>query len=251
MRFALYYAPASSSLLWELGCRWLGRDALSRKKIRQDRFPGLNPDRLYELTRVPRRYGLHATLKAPFRLAADYDAEMLRSAMDDFACSRSSFSLPSLVLRQIDGFFCLCPEKQTQPLNSLAAACVQTFDRFRAAPTAGELARRGRHILTPVEKENLTVWGYPYVLDQYRFHITLTNRIYSNTEKEVIYAALSDLFSPVLGEPIVMDAVCLFIEPASGQPFFYTDRFPLNSPEQSDEELISNGQQRQQQEFHP
>lgn len=104
MRFALYYAPASSSLLWELGCRWLGRDALSRKKIRQDRFPGLNPDRLYELTRVPRRYGLHATLKAPFRLAADYDAEMLRSAMDDFACSRSSFLCPHLFSVRLTGF---------------------------------------------------------------------------------------------------------------------------------------------------
>lgn len=245
MRFALYYAPASSSLLWELGCRWLGRDALSRQKIRQDRFPGLNPDRLYELTRTPRRYGLHATLKAPFRLAADYDAEMLRSAMDDFACSRSSFALPSLALRQIDGFFCLCPEKQTMPLKSLADACVQTFDRFRAAPTAGELARRRRHILTPVEKENLAAWGYPYVLDQYRFHITLTTRISSTAEREVIYAALADLFAPVLGEPIMMDAICLFIEQAPGQKFFCTDRFLFNSANQLTEDLLFKGERKE------
>ncbi|MBU1137612.1 MAG: DUF1045 domain-containing protein [Proteobacteria bacterium] len=247
MRFALYYAPASSSLLGELGCRWLGRDALSQQKVRQDRFPGISQDRLHELTRTPRRYGLHGTLKAPFRLAADYDVEMLRSAIADFACRRPLFSMPSLVLRQINDFFCLCPEKQTLPLQSLAAACVQNFDRYRAAPTAGELARRRRHILTPVEKDNLAAWGYPYVLDQYRFHITLTTRISSNREKEVVYAALSDMFAPVLGEPIVMDAICLFIEPAPGQKLFCTDRFLFSSSDQLTENIVINANQKQQQ----
>lgn len=246
MRYALYYAPDSHSLLWELGCRWLGRDALSRQKVRQDRFPGLNPDRLYELTRTPRRYGLHATLKAPFRLAAQYDEEVLREVLDGFAYHHSFFSLPSLVLRQIDGFFCLCPEEQTLPLQNLAADCVRDFDGFRAAPTAGELARRRRHILTPVQKENLAAWGYPYVFDQYRFHITLTTRISDNREKEVVYAALSDMFAPVLGKPIVMDAVCLFIEPAPGQKLFCADRFLFSRSSQTTEEFLFTADQKKQ-----
>lgn len=160
MRFALYYAPAPSFLLWKLGCRWLGRDAFTGQKIRQDRFVGIDPDRLHELTRIPRRYGLHATLKPPFRLAADCSTELLRSTIEDFTSWRSPFILPPLVLLRINDFFCQRPEKQTLQLNNPAAACVVNFDRFRAPLTVSELARRRADILTPVERHNLAAWGY-------------------------------------------------------------------------------------------
>lgn len=228
MRYALYYAPTPSSLLWELGCKWLGRDAMTGQKIKQNYFPNIGQNRLYELTRTPRRYGLHATLKAPFKLAAEYNMEMLQSAARDFSVQRYPIILPPLVLRQINDFFCLCPEKQAIPLEGLAEVCVQKFDKFRAPMTSSERARSRADILTPMEKQNLMDWGYPYVFEQFRFHITLTARIIDDFEKEVMQAVLSDMFAPVLGQPIVMDAICLFLEPYPGQPFVCTDRFPFS-----------------------
>lgn len=233
MRLALYYTPSPSSLLWKLGCRWLGYDALSGGKIRQVRSSGIDPDRLHEITAKPGKYGLHAVLKPPFRLASDCEVAMLRSAIRQFTSCRDPFFLPPLILRQINDFFCLGPEKQTRQLNDLASACVRDFDRFRAPLTTCELVRRRINILTPAEKHNLITWGYPYVLDQFRFHITLTTRISAVAEKEVIHTVLSEMFAPVLGVPLVMDAICLFVEPAPGEPFVCVERFPFNSTSQT------------------
>lgn len=229
MRFALYYTPRPSSLLWKIGCKWLGRDAFAQKRIEQDRFPGIDPNRLAELTRIPRRYGLHATLKAPFSLAGDRSEDELRSAINKFAAGWHPFSTSLLVLRQINDFFCLCPETQTSQVEALATACVQKFDAFRAPLTRLELAHRRAEILTDIQKQNLANWGYPHVLNEYRFHITLTGRIFNNSEKNIIRSLLSDIFAPVLGKPLAMESVCLFIEPANGQAFFYSENFPFNT----------------------
>lgn len=237
MRFALYYAPSPSSLLWKLGCKWLGGDALSRKKIKQDRFSRIEPHRVHELTRIPRRYGLHATLKPPFRIARNRSEAELRSAIAGFTACCHPFSTSPLVLRQINDFFCLCPEKQTTELGALAAACVQNFDTFRAPLTRLELARQRAEILTSSEKQNLTRWGYPYVMDAYRFHITLTCRIINGSEKRILHSLLSDIFAPILGKPLVIDAIGLFTEPTPGQPFFYSERFPFNNLNQTDRDI--------------
>lgn len=231
MRYALYYSPAPSSLFWELGCKWLGRDPLTQKKIVQDHFSGVNPDRLYELTKTAGRYGLHATLKAPFRMAPLSSESNLRSDLNVFSRRYSSFLAPPLELRQIDDFFCLCPQVPSVQLNSLADDCVRTFDEYRAPLTRIELARRRAEILTTEEKKHLSTWGYPYVMDQFRFHITLTGRISDAYEKIVIRAMLSQIFEPVIGKPFLIEAVSLFIEPALGQPFIYSERYPLNDLE--------------------
>ncbi len=230
MRFALYYSPAPSSLLWKLGCKWLGRDTVTQKDIEQYPFPEIEPYRIAEITHTPKRYGLHATLKAPFRLAQDRSEAELRSTANDFATQLYSFSTSPLVLRQINDFFCLCPEKPTLSLNALAASCVQQFDSFRAPPTRLEHARRRPEILTPLQRQNLERWGYPYVLDEYRFHITLTGRITDIYEKRILQSLLSDIFAPVLGKPLEIEGICLFIEPATGRPFFYSKYFTFNSP---------------------
>lgn len=237
MRFALFYAPPPSSLLWKLGCKWLGWDALTQTKIKQDRFSEIAPGRISELTRIPRRYGLHATLKPPFSLAKGCDEGELRSAINDFSAQCCSFSTSPLVLRQINDFFCLCPGKQPLHLDALAASCVQKFDSFRAPSSRLELARRRAEILTDPQKYNLENWGYPYVLDEYRFHITLTARMIDASEKRLLHSFLSDVFSPVLGKPLEIEGICLFIEPATGQSFYYSDFFPFNKFKQESEEI--------------
>lgn len=229
MRFALYYTPQPFSLLSEIGCKWLGRDALAQNEIEQDHFHGIKRCRLAEITRVPRRYGLHATLKAPFSLARDRNEDELRTAINEFTARWHVFSTAPLVLRQIDGFFCLCLEQQSRQLNALAAACTQEFDIFRAPLTRLELAHRHAEILTPSQNRNLSNWGYPHVLNDYRFHITLTGRIIDTSEIHFLRSLLSELFAPVLGKPLMIGAICLFIEPAYGRDFYYADHFPFNN----------------------
>lgn len=250
MRFALYFAPDQAASLAEIGCRWLGRDALTNRKYSREPFPGIDADRLHELTRVPRRYGLHATLKPPFRMAPNCSPEMLISALSDFTCRRQPILLPPLKLRQINDFFCLCPEVQPQKLNNLAAACVRDFDHFRAPLTSSELARRRGDILSPAEKQNLLRWGYPYVFDQFIFHITLTARITNKSEKEVIHAILLKKFKPILEQPVLIDAVSLFIEPAPGQPLYCTGRFPLSGTSPKVEEQHTDVKRNHQQDLY-
>lgn len=232
MRYAIYYTPDPSSLLWKLGCRWLGRDSLTQKNIKQDHFPGVNPDRLYELTRIPRRYGLHATLKAPFRLKSKYNKDNLIHALKKFATGLRPFSTPPMVLRRINGFYCLCPENRSTQIDALAANCVTTFDKYRAPLTRLELARRHAAILTESERQNLSDYGYPYVMEQFRFHITLTSRIADASEKKLTHAALSDIFAKIIGKTTLMDSISLCIEPSQGEPFYCVERFKFTENKQ-------------------
>ncbi len=237
MRYALYYSPDPSSELWKVGCSWLGSDALAQEKIPQEHFAGIIPSRLYELTRLPRRYGFHGTLKAPFRIARGYDETDLQAAVEKFCEQSSSFVLSPLTLCEIKNCFCLCPEKNTQELLDLEEYCVRTFDKFRAPLTKLELARKRAEILDVGEKENLDKWGYPYVLDRFHFHMSLTGRMNNGPEKRVIRSILARNFSTVLGKPVMFDAISIFVEPFPGHPFFCANRFPLRKSMQMPTEI--------------
>jgi len=225
MRYAIYYAPKVSSLLWQLGCKWLGRDAAAQSEIEQDRFAAIAPERIAELIRTPQHYGLHATLKPPFRLAGCVCVDELRAALNNFASKTCGIVIPGLVLHEIDDFFCLSVQEATAALDSFAAACIEEFEPFRAAPDKAELERRLASLSRQSHKDNLARWGYPFVMDDFRFHITLTDRITAGGEKEIMRSLLTDLFSPVLGRPLMIDAICLFVEPDDGGPFLLSQRF--------------------------
>ncbi len=227
MRYALYFSPVSTSLLWQLGCKWLGYEALTRQLIKQDPVPGIDTARLYEITRAPMHYGLHATLKAPFRLVDSFCEMDLRSAIRMFTDTRLSFVIPPLVIRLINDCLCLCPEYQPSELITFGADCVRNFDRFRMPLTGAELGRRKAEMLDSVEEKYLERWGYPYVLDKFRFHITLTGKVQNPFERQRIQARLEKMFAPVLGETLEIDAVSLFREPTPGQNFSCIDRFPM------------------------
>lgn len=227
MRYALYFSPPSSSPLWTLGCRWLGNNPLTQKDIEQNHLPGIHPDRFNEITRTPRRYGFHATLKSPFRLVDNHTETDLRLAVNTFANSRFSFFIPPLTIRMMNGFFCLCPADQPSELDALANDCVRNFDSFRAPLTKIECAQRRAEISDSTEQEYLDRWGYPYVLNRFRFHITLTEKITNALERQLIKTALTDIFISVLAKPLEIDAVSLFVEPMPGHTFYCAERFPM------------------------
>ena len=227
MRYAIYYTPANDSPLWQQGCRWLGREATTGVFLPQPRIAQIDPDRLAELTRIPRHYGFHATVVPPFHLQDGTSEAQLVVALTDFTTRQHAFLLPSLEITQLDSFFCLRPKRFCHAMHGLAAQCLRELDRFRAPLSASEMARRKAGQLNGQQKRNLELWGYPYVLDQYRFHFTLTARLAETKEKERIRQALGETFDPHLQEPFTCDALCLFVEPEPGQPLRCTQRFPF------------------------
>jgi putative phosphonate metabolism protein len=225
-RYALYWAPPPASPLAELGARWLGRDVVSDVRAPRLRVASLDAARIEALTAEPRRYGLHATLKPPFALAPDADLAMLRQALVDFGARRSAVPLPPLRVTRVAHFIALTLASPCPELDALAADCVTQFDRFRAPPPPAELARRRAAGLSAAEEAHLARWGYPYVLDCFRFHVSLTGPL-DPAEAETLLPALTHLFEPVIQSVMTITDIALFHEPRSGAPFRLIERVPL------------------------
>lgn len=222
-RQALYFAPAPEHPLWEAGCRWLGRDARAGQPVSP-------PARDHVV--APWRYGWHATLKAPMRLAGGVTQDQWLQAVQQFAASRSPFFMPALQVGWLGGFIALRPAElidQDHPLQRLADACVIGLDPWRAAPTDAELQRH-LHALTDARRQTLARhYGYPHVLEHWRFHMTLTDDIshLPTDERTALLQSARHCFATALSRPLRCDAICIFAEPGSGQPFVLTHRIAL------------------------
>ena len=179
------------------------------------------------LTERPRAYGFHATLKPPFVLAEGCDAAALSAGTAAIARHWTPFVLPGLAVRLLSDFAALVPDDPPGDAAGLAAQCVETLDRFRAPPDAGELAARRRAGLTPTQERHLQRWGYPYVFDAFRFHLTLTGPLPRN-ERDRVIGHLTARFAPALGKPALLDAIALMRQPRRGEPFRLIRRFPLD-----------------------
>jgi hypothetical protein len=176
-RYALYYAPRPSDGLAVTASQWLGRDPETGQTRALRPVPGIAMDRLVEITAEPRLYGFHGTLKAPIALADGASERDFLDAVGRFAANDRTFAIPALELAEISGFLALVPAARCTELHDLADRCVVEFDEFRQPAGEAELARRRAAGLTPRQDELLVRWGYPYVLEQWRFHLTLTGRL--------------------------------------------------------------------------
>ena len=231
MRYGLYFAPASNDLFHELGASWLGRDAANGKSVDHPDLDGLGASELAELIGPARRYGFHATLKAPFRLADGVSEADLLDAMSDFADRTPAFRIPSLVVGRLEGFLALIPGDASPELNAFAGSVVEAFEPFRATLTDREIERRNPDSLSSAELRNLMRWGYPYVFDSFRFHMTLTTRLSAPVIDRVARAAQAH-FGPVLSQPVAVRELTLFVEPEPGAPFQIHSRMALSSGQQ-------------------
>jgi putative phosphonate metabolism protein len=222
-RFAIYAAPgtgsadATGAALREKAEQWLGRSAAG-DPVTPGIPVGWTRAAVDAMTADARRYGFHATLKPPFRLAEGRTPEELDAAVARFAAGSAAAAIPQLSLARLGGFFALVPGAEAPGLYALADEVVQGFDDFRAPATDAEIARRNPASLTPRQRELLKTWGYPYVLDEFRFHLTLTDRIPDGQRPEV-ERTLSDWFAALLGATVPVDALALFREDEPGAPF--------------------------------
>jgi len=226
-RYAVYFAPTESTPLWHSACRWLGRDARSAERLPQPEVDGWSAERLSQITASPRMYGFHATLKPPFQLAEGRTASQLASALRGLASRLPAFNLPRLAVRPLAGFVALQPAQPDAKLTALADACVIELDGFRRPASTEELAQRRAAGLSPRQEQLLAQFGYPFVLDQFRFHMTLTEQL-PRTEANRLCPWLTDYFAPALASPLLCDDLCLFAQERPGEAFLLLQRFPLD-----------------------
>jgi len=218
-RAALYWAPALTDPLHALGSRWLGRDAETGAAIPQPDLPDIAG-----LTADARLYGLHATLKPPFRLATSYDA--LRADALALAARMRPFALPPLHLVEHHGFLCLMETTKSDDLQAFCDACVRDLDAHRLPPTEEELARRNPARMTARQREHLHRWGYHYVFEEWWFHVTFSRRL-APEERATVQPALARFLGDVPALPRRVTELCLFTQAAPGAPFLIAERLPL------------------------
>lgn len=228
-RYAAYFAPAIGSAWWEAGSHWLGRCAARGQPLPQPAIDGMSPARQQELTAAPRRYGWHATLKAPFALPSHLDAASLRTGIRHICKAWEPFDMPALQVVRLDDFLALVPVAPSRALNAMASACVTGLHAFAAPLPPAELQRRRASGLTPEEDALLQRWGYPFVLDRFRFHLSLTGSLREADEAEVqaLHDAAQRHFGALPAQRF--DAISLFAEPVPRADFVCIEQMALGA----------------------
>jgi putative phosphonate metabolism protein len=224
-RYAIYFAPEPKGRLWEFGSSVIGFDAEIGEDVRQPVIDGVAPEDFVDRTADPRHYGFHATLKPPFALADGVSIDQLLAAAHEFALARTAFVVPALEVTAIGAFLALVPAASSPELHALADDCVRAFDRFRAPLEAADRERRLKSPLTERQIKYLDAWGYPYVFEEFRFHMTLTGRLHHD-ERGRIRHALADLYQEIASPTAVSD-ITVFQQPARDQRFSVLTRIPL------------------------
>jgi hypothetical protein len=219
-RYAIYYAPELGSPLDVFGHDWLGGTTNTE-------MAGLNSGRIAQLSESIRRYGFHGTLKPPFELNPATSLESLLDAARIFAQSLSLIEIPPLELAIIGKFIALTPTTSSAPLEKLAAACVRAFEAYRMPLSDEQLESYKLNKLTVHQEQMLEHWGYPYVMEEFRFHISVTDRIDDDRERENVMNALEVLAAPILRKPIVVRDITVFGQAGFNEPMVAIERIPF------------------------
>ncbi len=236
-RYAVYFAPGQNDLWWDAGSHWLGRCALTGQALTQPVVDGFSVAQFAQLTQAPRRYGWHATLKAPFVLAKDCTLAELQNELSALARRHRAFELPSLVVSQMDGFLGLRIDGDDHAVQHIAANCVTGLHAFAAPLPPSEWVRRRGKGLSARQEQLLQDWGYPFVLDQFRFHFSLTGSLtgaltdvladVTPTHVDALKLAAQQHFAAL--PPCRFDQLALFEEARPGAPFAWVSSHALKA----------------------
>jgi hypothetical protein len=218
-RYAIYFVPAAASAIYRFGSSILGYDCYSGGDVPLP--PELTADAALwrELTREPRRYGFHATLKAPFHLSPSCSEAQLTSAFLSFAALGHSVGRLEPAVELISGFTAIVPRQPSDAVATLADKCTTMFDAFRAPMSARERARRVAANLSQSQMHNLERWGYPFLFRDFRFHMTLTGKLEAARATAVL-ARLRASFGHACGErELAIDRLALLKQEGEHAPF--------------------------------
>ena len=208
-RYAIFYTPPAG-VLAEFGALWLGWDSATGRTVAHPDVAGLD---VASITATPRKYGLHGTLKAPFRLAGSLDA--LQDTAASFALRQAPVPLHKMTLRHDSGFVALRPMGDVTALNRFASDIVRAFDPHRAPLTDADIVRRRKANLNPRQDQQMLDWGYPFIFEDFHFHLTLSGRLDAQAGAEVI-TALHPILPPLVPDPMRIEAITLMGEDSNG-----------------------------------
>lgn len=222
-RYAVYYVPRDGEFA-RRAAAWIGWDIQQGHAAAQPTLSGLSVP-LANLTKAPRKYGFHGTIRAPFRMAEGVNQDDLSNCVADLVTRLPQVILPRLTLRSLYGFIALVPEGEMAPLNHLAAEVVRATNLLRAPLSDAEYAKRRPDRLTDRQRALLNEFGYPRVIEEFQFHLTLTDRLPKSHDDAILKNAAAH-FDGALPEPFTIDDLCLCGEDSNGQ-FHLLQRFQL------------------------
>ncbi len=217
-RYAVFYTPDVA--LARAGAAWLGWDSGLSTRVGH---PDIREFDLTALTKTPRKYGLHGTVKPPFHLQAGTRADDLQTELAKLCAQTAPVTLDGLQVSTLSGFVALVPIGDQSKLASMAASVVTKLDHFRAPPTEAEIARRRATPLNAAQERHLANWGYPYVMDHFRFHMTLSNK--SEVAPRLAHVARR-YFADHLATPLKINALTFMGQDRAGM-FHQLHRYAL------------------------
>lgn len=218
-RYAIYFSPKGTKLA-DFGARALGYDIHSARALPQLALKTLAPAPWAEVTRQARLYGFHATLKAPFRLAPGQTQSALEQAFLDFCNQHRPAPLPDMQVRLHHGFLAVTPAYQPPALEQLEQAILEGFEPFRAPLTTAEVDRRQPARLTDRQRSYLARFGYPYILEDFQFHMTLSQNISQAPWSDALREELNQhLVQRVPRNDLSLDTLALVVQPRPLEPF--------------------------------
>ncbi|WP_372574144.1 DUF1045 domain-containing protein [Ruegeria jejuensis] len=222
-RYAVFHTPPEG-ILAQKAAQWLGWDpvsGLAPAPPALDELPGSNR----KLTARPRKYGFHGTLRPPFRPAQGVTLGSLRDMTDDLARNLSPVTLDRVSVASLGSFLAFRPVGETRPLTELAAQVIEATNTWRAPLSAEERAKRNPDRLNPQQRALLDQWGYPFVMEAFQFHMTLTGPLRRDV-REQLQPVLTRYFEGCVPSPYPISDLCLMGEADDGR-FHLLSRHPL------------------------
>jgi hypothetical protein len=228
-RYAIYYVPAADTQIYRYGSAILGYDCYSGSTVDFPEEFGAGVANWRELTAVPRRYGFHSTLKAPFFLSPSCTEQQLENALQSFGGLGHAVHTFAPTVRLIDDFFAIVPLQTQASLDALATSCTTIFDAYRAPMLPQERARRIALGLSHSQIQNLDRWGAPYVLSEFRFHMTLTDKIPARRRKAILGMLLDGLHRMHVERSVSIDRLALLKQATPDASFRVVSECTLES----------------------
>lgn len=226
-RYAIYFAPPPGSALAAFGASVIGYDVATGGEVEFPTELARAFANWREVVAEPSRYGFHATLKAPFALADGVSESDLFDSVSSLAWRLTPVELGALGIAEIGSFLALVPPVGGAA-QSLAQSVVEELDHLRAPLSDADRARRMQALLSVRQIGYLDRWGYPYVADEFRFHMTLTGQL-AAVERDRAHPLLDQLYAP-LKRPVSLHSLSIFKQPDRAQRFRLVAQVRLEGP---------------------
>jgi hypothetical protein len=216
-RYAIYYIPDLP--LFQIGSDWLGWNSLTG----QETTLTANHHRI---TDRPRKYGFHATMKPPFSLASNSTQGELQDAFQAFCATVSPATGGTLKISRLGRFLAMTQDVQSNDVTDLAASTVSHFDKFRAPLSDNDIQKRRQRRLTPEQDALMLRWGYPYVMQEFKFHMTLTGPL-QNDEIVSIEQLTNTRLQEFIGQSLNIASLALLGEDRDSGRFHVIEKLSL------------------------